>query len=111
MKIPWQHDLRPTWRVRLTYRAEVRLNLGGRVAHRLESELLDSGRVRAPRVTLTRGSATVACIVKGVDDTEAAYVALAYVGTAAGQVDALTLGELTYSSAMHLPPTMGDGDG
>lgn len=49
MKIPRQHDLRPTWRVRLTCRAEVRLNLGGRVAHRLESEPLDSGRVRAPR--------------------------------------------------------------
>lgn len=112
MYIPWRHDLRPTWRVCLTYECLARpLFQAGRTAQRLESHLVDTGRVRAPRVRLSGGAATVVCVVKGVDDLEAAYVALAYVDSAVAQVRGLDLGDLTHRSvALHLPPTMGDSD-
>jgi hypothetical protein len=109
--IPWRYDLRPTWRVLLIYRLGARPVLQGRAAQRLESELTGSGRVRAPNVMLTRGRATVRFVVKGVDDLEASYVALAYVDAARAQVQGLDLGELTYRSVTpHLPSTEGDGD-
>lgn len=96
--------------VRLTYRLHARPRLSGRrAARRLESELTDTGRVRAARVTLAGREVTVACVVKGVDDIEAAYVALAYVDSSVAQISELDLGDLAYKNvALHLPPTMGD---
>jgi hypothetical protein len=60
---------------------------------------------------LSRNALTVAFIVKGVDDIEAAYVALAYVDSGAAQVSALHLADLTYKSVTpHMPPSADESE-
>ncbi len=97
-------DERPAWRVRLRYAVRQGTIRPGRPeVGRLTDALAATGRARGPVVRFGGGEVEVELTVKGVDDVEASFAALAIVDSAAHDVACAALGELLDRAAGPAP--------
>jgi hypothetical protein len=102
--VSWLVDERPAWRVRLRYAVEQDGFRPGRPEARgLADAIAATGRARGPAVRFGGGEADVVLTVKGVDDVEASFAALAIVDSAARDVACAALGELLGRAAVPAP--------
>jgi hypothetical protein len=98
-------DQRPRWQVQVVFDiATVDHARPGRPeATRLERDLVESGRVRRPKVGFSAGQMTVTLWLKGVDELDATASALAMLDHAVARVPGLHLQELRWRRALLAP--------